>query len=137
MTPVTVCGNLTGDPELRFTGSGTAVATFSLAVNRRKLGEDGKTWEDADADFVRCVVWRDMAENVANSFGKGQRLIVTGDLRQRSWETDEGDKRSTFEVNASEVGASVRWAICAVTKVNRRRPDEPPASAYDPSEEPF
>lgn len=136
-TPVTVCGNLTGDPELRYTASGKAVATFSLAVNRRRLAADGKTWEDGEADFVRCVVWEALAENLSESVGKGERLIATGDLRQRRWEAEDGTARSTFEVTVTEVGASMRWATVATTKVTRRRPDEPPASAYDPAEEPF
>lgn len=136
-TPVTVCGNLTGDPELRFTASGKPVATFSVAVNRRRYNETTQKWEDGDADFVRCVAWEGLAENLANSVGKGDRLVVTGDLRQRRWEAEDGSARSTFEVTATEVGASMRWATVATTKVTRRRPDEPPASAYDPSEEPF
>lgn len=136
-TPVTVCGNLTAAPELRFTASGKAVATFSVAVNRRRYDEAKKEWVDGDADFVRCVAWEGLGENLANSCDKGDRLVVTGDLRQRRWEAEDGTARSTFEVTATEVGASMRWATVAVTKATRRRPDEPPASAYDPSEEPF
>ena len=105
---VTVVGNLTGDPELRFTPNGVAVANFRLAVTPRV--REGDSWKDADTSFFPVNVWRQQAENVAETLTKGTRVIVTGKLRNRSWETPEGDKRSVVEIEADEVAPSLRWA---------------------------
>ena len=115
---VTLVGNITDDPELRFTPSGAAVANFTVAVNRRSRTPDGQ-WEDRLDGFFRCSCWRDMAENVAESLHKGARVVVTGRLQQRSWEDQDGNKRSAFEVQVDEVGPSLRWATANVQKSQR------------------
>ncbi len=145
---VTIVGNVTRDPELRFTPTGQATATFGVAVNR--------TWNDRSTNerkeqvsYFNVVTWRELAENVAESLTKGARVIVTGRLEQRSWETN-GEKRTTVEIIADEIGPSLRWATASVTRNERRSGDggtgggatagrsvsnEPPA--YDHNEEPF
>jgi single-strand DNA-binding protein len=115
---VTLVGNITDDPELRFTPSGAAVANFTVAVNRR-FQRDGQ-WEDRLDGFFRCNCWRDMAENVAESLHKGARVVVVGRLQQRSWDDPEGNKRSTIEVQVDEVGPSLRWATASVQKSRRQ-----------------
>lgn len=109
-TMVTVVGNLTADPELRFTPSGQAVASFTVATNPRRFDKKTGGWVDDDPAFFRCSLWREAAENVTESLRKGMRVIVTGRLVQRSYTTREGDKRTTMEVQAEEVGPSLRWA---------------------------
>jgi single-strand DNA-binding protein len=116
-TTVTVIGNLTADPELRYTQNGTAVANFSVAVTPR-VNRNGQ-WEDGETSFFRCSVWRDYAVNLADSLGKGARVIVTGTLKQRSWETPEGDARSTVEIDVQEVGPSLRWVTATINKAAR------------------
>ncbi|MGH2820988.1 MAG: single-stranded DNA-binding protein [Actinomycetota bacterium] len=115
---VTLVGNITDDPELRFTPSGAAVANFTVAVNRRFRAQSGE-WEDRLDGFFRCNCWRDMAENVAESLQKGSRVVVVGRLQQRSWEDQEGNRRSAFEVQVDEVGPSLRWATASVQKSQR------------------
>jgi len=158
---VTLVGNVTRDPELRYTPSGQATATFGLAVNR--MWTDRQTNERREAvSFFDVVCWREMAENASASLPKGARVIVTGRLEQRSWETGDGEKRSKVEVVADEIGPSLRWATAEVTKNDRRGPgdfgggggggggrdgggrpaaappaDGPPADTHDYSEEPF
>src|SRR3982751_6896277 len=118
---VTLVGNGPRDPELRFTPSGQATATFGLAVNR--VWNDRQTNERKEAvSFFDIVCWRDMAENAAESLQKGARVLVTGRLEQRSWENQEGEKRSKIEVIADEIGPSLRWATAQVTKNDRRTP---------------
>ncbi len=112
----TIAGNLTRDPELRFTPSGAAVTNFGLAATRRyKRGDE---WEE-QTSFLDVVCWRELAENTAESLTKGARVIVTGRLEQRSWETDAGEKRSKVEIVADEVGPSLRWATAQVTRNER------------------
>lgn len=115
---VTLVGNITDDPELRFTPSGSAVANFTIACNRRFKGQDGQ-WEDKLDGFFRCSCWRDMAENASESLKKGMRVMVVGRLQQRSWEDGDGNKRSSFEIAVDEVGPSLRWASASVQKSNR------------------
>lgn len=115
---VTIVGNVTEDPELRFTPAGAAVANFTVAVNKRFRNQDG-SWEDKLDGFFRCSCWRDMAENVSESLTKGARVIVVGRLQQRSWETQEGQKRYEIEIQVDEVGPSLRWATANVQKSNR------------------
>jgi single-strand DNA-binding protein len=115
---VTLVGNITDDPELRFTPSGAAVANFTVAVNRRYKNQAGD-WEDKLDGFFRCNCWREMAENVAESFRKGTRVVVVGRLQQRSWDDQEGNRRSAFEVQVDEVGPSLRWATASVQKSQR------------------
>jgi single-strand DNA-binding protein len=114
---VTIVGNLTDDPELKYTPNGAAVANFSVAVSRRVRNEATGQWEDADTSFLRVNVWRTLAENAAESLTRGTRVIVTGRIRQRSWETPEGERRSVVEIEADEIGPSLKWAT---TKVERR-----------------
>jgi len=114
---VTIVGNLTDDPELKYTPNGAAVANFSVAVSRRVRNEATGQWEDADTSFLRVNVWRSLAENAAESLTRGMRVIVTGRIRQRSWETPEGDRRSVVEIEADEIGPSLKWATA---KVERR-----------------
>jgi single-strand DNA-binding protein len=115
---VSLVGNITDDPELRFTPSGAAVANFTVAVNRRFRNQDG-SWDDRLDGFFRCSCWRDMAENVAESLTKGMRVMVVGRLQQRSWDDQEGNKRSAIEVQVDEVGPSLRWATASVQKSSR------------------
>ena len=120
---VTLVGNVTRDPELRFTPSGQATASFGLAVNR--VWNDRQTNERKEAvSFFDVVCWREMAENASESLSNGARVVVTGRLEQRSWETPEGDKRSKIEVVADEVGPSLRWATAEIRKNDRRGPGE-------------
>ena len=118
---VVLVGNVTRDPELRFTPSGQATASFGLAVNRRWQNRQTQEWEEATS-FFDVVCWREMAENVSESLARGTRVIVTGRLEQRSWETPEGEKRSRIEVIADELGPSLRWATAQVVKNERRGP---------------
>ena len=114
---VTLVGNITDDTELRFTPSGAAVANFTVAVNRRF--KNGDRWEDRLDGFFRCSCWREMAENAAESLQKGTRVVVVGRLNQRSWEDQEGNKRSAVEVQVDEVAPSLRWATASVQKSQR------------------
>lgn len=141
---VTVVGNVTRDPELRYLQTGTALATMGLAVNRRYMKNN--EWVE-DTSFFDVTCWRDLADNVSESISKGDRIIVTGRLEQRSWETDQGDKRSKVEIIADEVGPSLRWATAQISKIRRDgpsgggggTPSEPPRNEpnYDDAEEPF
>jgi single-strand DNA-binding protein len=124
---VALVGNITRDPELRFTPTGQATASFGLAVNRRWQNRQTQEWEEATS-FFDVVCWREMAENAAESLGKGARVVVTGRLEQRSWETADGEKRSKIEVVADEIGPSLRWATAQVTKNERRGPGFEPAN---------
>ena len=133
---VTIIGNVTRDPELRFTPSGQANASFGVAVNRRWQNRQTNEWEEA-VSFFDVVCWRELAENVSEGITKGTRVIVTGRLEQRSWETQDGDKRSKIEIVADEVGPSLRWATATVTRNERRTDSTAAAPAYNANEEPF
>ena len=115
---VTVVGNLTRDPELRFTQSGQARAVLGIAVNRRWQNPQTNEWEE-QVSFFNVVCWREMAENVAESLTRGTRVIVNGRLEQRSWDTQEGDKRSVVEIVADEIAPSLRWATAQVNRIER------------------
>src|SRR2546430_11181728 len=117
---VTLVGNLTDDPELRFTAQGAAVANFRIAVSKRIRDPQTNEWKDGDTSFFRVNVWRQLAENVAESLTRGTRVIVTGTLKMRQWETQEGEKRSVVEVEASEVGPSLKWATAKMEKTSRQ-----------------
>ncbi len=119
---VSIVGNVTRDPELRFTPTGQARAIFGVAVNRRWQNRQTNEWEEATS-FFNVVCWRELAENVSDSITKGSRVLVTGRLEQRSWETEGGEKRSVVEIVADEVGPSLRWATAAVHKNDRRGGD--------------
>jgi len=118
-TVITVVGNLTSDPELRFTPSGAAVASFTVASTPRLLDKATNEWKDGDALFLRCSVWRQAAENVAESLQRGARVIVQGRLQQRSFETKEGEKRTVVELQVDEVGPALKYATAKVTKASR------------------
>jgi single-strand DNA-binding protein len=116
---ITIVGNLTDDVELRYTPNGTAVASFTVAVNRRFRDPASGEWKDGDTSFIKCNVWRQQAENVAETLGKGARAIVNGRLRTRSWETQEGQRRSVTEIEADTVGPSLEFATAEVKKRDR------------------
>ena len=118
-TVITVIGNLTDDPELRFTQSGAAVAKFRIASTPRTLDKASGEWKDGEALFLACTVWRQVAENVAESLQRGARVIVAGRLRQRSYETKEGEKRTVIELEVDEIGPSLRYATAKVQKMSR------------------
>ena len=118
-TVITVVGNLTGDPELRFTPSGAAVASFTVASTPRTLDKATNEWKDGEALFLRCSIWRQAAENVAESLQKGMRVVVQGRLKQRSYETKEGEKRTSYELDVEEVGPSLKYATAKVNKTTR------------------
>jgi len=117
-TLITVVGNLTGDPELRFTPSGAAVANFTVASTPRTFDKNSNEWKDGEALFLRCSIWRQAAENVAESLQKGSRVIVSGRLKQRSYEK-EGEKRTVYELDVEEVGPSLKFATAKVNKTTR------------------
>ena len=119
-TQITLIGNLTNDPELRFTPSGAAVAKFTVASTPRYMDRQTNEWKDGDTLFLQCQIWRQAAENVAESLTRGMRVIVSGRLKQRSYETKEGEKRTVFEVEVDEVGPSLRNATARVTKTTRQ-----------------
>jgi single-strand DNA-binding protein len=118
-TTITMIGNLVDDPELRFTPSGAAVAKFRVASTPRYLDKATNEWKDGESLFLQCQIWRQAAENVAESLTKGMRVILSGRLKQRSYETKEGEKRTVFEVEVDEVGPSLRNATAKVTRAQR------------------
>ena len=118
-TTLTIVGNLTSDPELRFTQSGAAVCSFTVASTPRTFDRQSGEWKDGDALFLRCNVWRQMAENVGDSLTRGSRVLVTGRLRQRQFETKEGEKRTVVELEVDEIGPSLRYATAKINKVQR------------------
>ncbi|WNM65724.1 SSB protein [Arthrobacter phage Vulpecula] len=118
-TTITVIGNLTNDPELRFTPSGSAVANFTIASTPRTFDRQANEWKDGETLFLRASIWRDAAENVAESLAKGMRVIVSGRLKSRSYETKEGEKRTVIELEVDEIGPSLRYAQAKVQRVQR------------------
>lgn len=140
-TEITVVGNLTADPELRFTPAGAAVANFTVASTPRTFDRQTNDWKDGDAMFLTCSVWRQAAENVAETLTKGMRVIVQGRLKSRSYETREGERRTVFEIDVDEVGPSLRYASAKVTKTTsggqggggQNRPQQQP---YNPQQAP-
>jgi single-strand DNA-binding protein len=118
-TVITVIGNLTADPELRFTPAGAAVANFTVASTPRTFDRQSNEWKDGEALFMRCNIWREAAENVAESLTRGSRVIVSGRLKQRSYETREGEKRTVMELEVDEIGPSLKYATAKVNKASR------------------
>ena len=118
-TVITIIGNLTADPELRFTPSGAAVANFTVASTPRQFDRTSNEWKDGETLFMRCSVWRDAAENVAESLQRGARVLVSGRLKSRSYETKEGEKRTVIEMDVDEVGPSLKYATAKVNKTQR------------------
>jgi single-strand DNA-binding protein len=134
-TQVTIVGNVTDDPEVRFTPQGTPVANFRVATTTRV--KEGDTWRDGETSYHRVNVWRDTAEHVGDSLHKGDRVIVVGRLRTRSWETPEGERRSVVEIEADEVGPSLRWAIAKAEKTSKGGSDRPSRGGQFNDEPPF
>jgi single-strand DNA-binding protein len=135
---ITVTGNLTADPELRYTPAGVPIAQFSVASNER-YKDGGGQWQDGPTSFVRCNAWRELAEHCAESLAKGDRVIVTGILRQRDYEAKDGTKRTVWELAASEAGAALKYATVKIAKVHRGGPpvpEDPWASQAPPPEGP-
>jgi single-strand DNA-binding protein len=130
-TTITVVGNLTAEPELRYTPTGVAVAALRVAASRRAYDQDSGQWKDAGTLFLSCTAWRQLAEHAAESLTKGSRVIVTGRLRQREYEASDGTKRTVYEVDADDVGPSLRWATAKVAKATRERVPHP-ADTGDP-----
>lgn len=118
-TIITIIGNLTAEPELRFTPSGAAVANFTIASTPRQFDRQSNEWKDGETLFLRCSLWREAAENVAESLSKGTRVVVTGRLVSRSYETKEGEKRTSMELQVDEIGPSLRYATAKVVKAQR------------------
>jgi single-strand DNA-binding protein len=118
-TNITIAGNLVDDPQLRYTPTGQAVANFRVASTPRRKNQQTQEWEDGESLFLSCTVWRQAAENVAESLMRGMRIIVTGRLKQRSYETKEGEKRTVYEIDVDEVGPSLRNASAKITKADR------------------
>lgn len=118
-TEITITGNLTGDPELRFTPSGAAVANFTIASTPRVFDRQSNEWKDAETLFMRCSVWREAAENVAESLTKGMRVIANGKLKSRSYETKEGEKRTIIELEVDDIGPSLKYANAKVNRTQR------------------
>ena len=134
-TPLTVVGNLTADPELRYTQNGLPVVNFTVASTPRIYDRQSNEYKDGDALFLRCSAWREMAEHIAGSLNKGTRVIVTGRLTQRSYQDREGQNRTALEVDVDEVGPSLRWATAAVTRAaasgaGSRPPSNPPGEPW-------
>lgn len=119
-TEITVVGNLTADPELRFTPSGAAVANFTIASTPRQFDKNSGEWKDQETLFMRCAIWRQAAENVAESLQKGMTVIARGRLKQRSYETKEGEKRTVYEMDVDEIGPSLKFATAKVTRASRQ-----------------
>lgn len=118
-TVITVVGNVTADPELRFTANGAAVANFTVASTPRNFDRQSNEWKDGETLFLRCSAWRDMAENVAETLSRGTRVVAQGRLRSRTFDTKEGERRTVFELDVDEVGPSLRYASATVTKNER------------------
>lgn len=131
-TIITVVGNLTADPELRYTQNGIAVANFTIASTPRSFDKQSNEWKDGDALFLRASVWREFAENVASSLSKGSRVVATGQLKQRSYETKEGEKRTSIELDVIEIGPSLRYATAQVTRVSSGAGRTPADAAGEP-----
>lgn len=125
----TVVGNLTADPDLRFTATGAAVANFTIASTPRSYDKQSGEWKDGDPLFMRCSIWKEAAENVTESLSRGTRVIATGRLRQRSYETKEGEKRTTVELEVDEIGPALRYATARVSRNSR---DSQPQKRSDP-----
>lgn len=135
-TVITVVGNLTADPELRYTQGGVPVANFTIASTPRTFDRQSGEWKDGDALFLRSTVWRDYAEHVAGSLTKGMRVVAQGRLRQRSYETKEGERRTSIELEIDEIGPSLRYATAQVTRITRQDgAGTPNASASAPAAE--
>ncbi|MFE6966689.1 single-stranded DNA-binding protein [Agromyces sp. NPDC057679] len=135
-TIVTVVGNLTADPELRYTQNGLPVANFTIASTPREFDRVANEWKDGEALFLRAAAWREMGEHVAGSLSKGSRVIASGRLKQRSYETKEGEKRTTMELEIDEIGPSLRYATASVTRAQSNRSAEGGQAQSAPAQQP-
>lgn len=140
-TALTIIGNLTDDPELRFTQSGDAVVNFTVASTPRRFDKSTNQWEDGDPLFMRCSAWRRLAENIAESMSKGHRVIATGSIKQRSYETREGEKRTVVEMDVQDIGHSLMFVTSTITRMDGQKKQAPkqqvdPWAATDTTEEP-
>lgn len=133
---ITVCGTATRDPELRYTAGGRGVASFGVAVNDRYFDKTADKWVDGEASFFNVTAWGALGENAAQSVTKGTRVVVTGKMKQRSWETDEGEKRTVWDLVADDLGPSLKWANAEVVKTERTKA-APNEEQHAPGEEPF
>lgn len=136
-TIITVIGNLTADPELRFTPSGAAVASFTIASTPRSFDKATNEWKDGEALFLRCSLWRQPAENACESLTRGMRVIAQGRLQQRSYETREGDKRTVIELTVEEIGPSLKYASAKVNRIARGSDSAAPAFTSPPADDPW
>ncbi|MFF8402169.1 single-stranded DNA-binding protein [Streptomyces sp. NPDC015684] len=127
-TPLTIVGNLTDDPELRYTPSGVAMAKFTVASTARSYDKTSGQWQDGTAMFLRCTVWRELANHVAESLTKGMRVVVTGRLRQHNWQTDQGENRSVLAMEVDDIGPSLRFATAKVNRIQRNGSAPSPAA---------
>jgi single-strand DNA-binding protein len=134
---LTVVGNLTNDPELRFTASGHAVVNFTIAASDRVFDKETNEWKDGDTVFMRCSVWRQYAENAAESLQKGMRVIATGRLKQRSYDTREGEKRTVVELDVDDVGPALRYATAKVTRNSRDNASSGLSGTAAPADDPW
>ncbi|MFI6041919.1 single-stranded DNA-binding protein [Nocardia sp. NPDC051321] len=132
-TVLTIIGNLTADPELRFTPDGAAVANFTVASTPRGFDRNANEWKDGPALFMRCSIWRDAAENVAESLTRGSRVIVSGRLKPRSWTDAEGNKRNSVELEVDEIGPTLRYATAKITRTSSRNGSQTTTSPTDPA----
>ncbi|MGW4797928.1 single-stranded DNA-binding protein [Nonomuraea sp. NPDC004297] len=130
-TTITIIGNLTNDPELRFTQTGTAVSTFTIASSPRTYNKQLEQWEDGEALFMRCSAWRDLGEHICESLTRGTRVIASGQLRMRTYETGEGEHRTVFEMTVDEIGPSLRFATAKPARAARKAPTSHNGSAPD------
>ncbi|WBB58472.1 single-stranded DNA-binding protein [Streptomyces sp. WMMC500] len=133
-TPITITGNLTADPEVKFTGNGHALAKFTVASTPRVFDRESNQWKDGTATFFRCAAWRSLAEHVADSLTKGTRVVLSGRIRQHNWETDQGEKRSMLAVEVDDIGASLRFTTVTINGRNVVKPnatDDPWATNAD------
>ncbi|MGH8878961.1 MAG: single-stranded DNA-binding protein, partial [Stackebrandtia sp.] len=132
-TTMTVVGNLVADPEIAYAQTGACYARFTVASTPRRYDQNTGGWVDGDTLFMRCTAWRDLADHAADTLTKGHRVIATGRVRQSSWETPEGEKRSAIQLDVEEVGPSLRWATAKVTRIARASAGEPaPQDPWDP-----
>jgi single-strand DNA-binding protein len=131
-TTITVIGNLTNDPELRFTPSGSAVSNFTVASTPRSFDKNSNEWKDGETLFLRCAAWRELGEHVAESIVKGMRVIVTGRLKSRQYETKEGEKRTVIELEVDEIGPSLKYGTAKFTKDTKGKREQIPDAQEDP-----
>lgn len=141
-TQITLIGNLTDDPELKFTPSGAAVSNFTVASTPRTFNKETNEWVDGEALFIRCAAWRQIAEHIAESLEKGQRVVVTGALKVRNFERQDGSKGTSVEMNVDEIGPSLRYATAKVTKAQRsgggqQTAQQPAAQQSAPAADPW